>query len=187
MESANDGSGQPTRLDPDGQNRLADLSAATTTELIDHIVKTHHAYLWRELPRLSQFVTGLYWRHGATHPELAELHIRFHQMKEEMEHHMFAEEEAIFPLIRQTWLSGKPDGNPRTFFTIGELEDDHSELIAKLRVIRDITVDCHLPDDAIETFRTTFRKLREMEMDIQKHIHIESDLLFPKYRELCGA
>lgn len=166
---------------------MADLGSTTTAELIDHIVNTHHMYLRRELATISRFVTGLYRGHGETHPELAELHIRFHRMKAEMEHHMLAEEVSLFPLIRQAERRGIGDARPNTMFTIGEIEAEHDAITATLRVIRDITVDYHLPDQACETFRATSRKLREIEQDISRHIHLESDLLFPKYRELCGA
>ena len=65
---------------------VAELSAATNQRLadddwtsmaaialVDHIVATHHVYLWSELPRLSALVAKVTLAHGMKHSELREL------------------------------------------------------------------------------------------------------------------
>jgi len=76
----------------ENRTRATDWRKAALGDLIDHIVQTHHAYLMKELPLLSEFVTKILRVHGLEHPELAELHKLFHQMKMELEQHLIAEE-----------------------------------------------------------------------------------------------
>lgn len=185
MVTTIDGSVQ-LRTIPDCGKRDSDLHETTTAELIDHIVRTHHAYLRKELPILSRAVTDMYRVHGATHPEVAELHIRFHELKTEIEHHMIAEEEAIFPQILKAERTRTAEG-AEAVFTIGELEAEHGEIASMLRNIRGITLDCFLPEESCRMFKQTFSKLQEMELDISRHIHLESDLLFPKYRSIGAS
>ena len=46
----------------------------TLTELADHIVSTHHAYLKEELPRLAFLTKKVAAVHGDDHPWLREVH-----------------------------------------------------------------------------------------------------------------
>lgn len=172
---------KPSRADQ-GPNRRD----VRPSELIEHIVKKHHVYLWRELTELSRTVTDMCRAHGAAYPELAELHIRFHQMKDEIEQHMIAEEETIFPRILKAERTGSQADCPETVQSIGVLETEHDEVTSMLRAIRDITLDGLLPEKSRAMYHETFRRLEELESDIREHIRLENKLLFPKYREFCG-
>mgnify|MGYP002620103983 CR=1 FL=1 len=164
-----------------------DLREKSPAELIDHIVQTHHAYLRRELPLLSEFVTKILRVHGDVHPELEALHDRFHRMKEELERHLIAEEEAVFPLIRKAGQTGAQAGGAEAAKAIGEMEDDHSAVGDLLKEMREITRDYRLPEDACRTYTLAFRKLEELESDLFEHIHLENNVLFPKFRRLCES
>ncbi|WP_010530373.1 hemerythrin domain-containing protein [Lentibacillus jeotgali] len=84
-----------------------DWEAKTPSELIDHIVHSHHAYLYEELPELGKFVTKILRVHGKNHPHLKELHRLYNAFKLDMEEHSVKEEEEVFPLIK------KYEENPR--------------------------------------------------------------------------
>ena len=47
-----------------------DWSKRSLTELVQHIVATHHAYLNRVMPQLQQMTTKIASVHGGRHPEL---------------------------------------------------------------------------------------------------------------------
>ena len=49
------------------QQQNVDWRKAPLGDLIDHIVQNHHAYLLKELPLLSEFVTKIFRVHGAAH------------------------------------------------------------------------------------------------------------------------
>jgi regulator of cell morphogenesis and NO signaling len=153
-------------------------------ELIDHITNRHHVYLRKELPLLSEFVTKIYRVHGEGHQELALLYRAFHQLKLELEQHLVAEEETLFPLLKQ--YAEKPTAEARKQVAIGlqELESDHSAVGDLLQEMSTITDGYKLPEDACKTYTLTFIKLEELESDIFEHVHLENNILFPRIQQL---
>ena len=162
------------------QQQNVDWRNAPLCDLIDHIVQNHHAYLLEELPLLSQFVTKIFRVHGAAHPELAQLHRLFHQMKTDLEQHLVEEEEKVFPLIKEAERAGTPEAFQKANETITKMEEDHSAVGELLKEMRNITDDYRLPEGACRTYTLTFQKLEELESDMFQHIHLENNVLFPR-------
>ena len=51
--------------------RAAEWASMDAVALVEHLVATHHAYLWAELPRLSALLAKIVSVHGERHAELA--------------------------------------------------------------------------------------------------------------------
>ncbi|CAG7641711.1 Iron-sulfur cluster repair protein YtfE [Paenibacillus solanacearum] len=160
----------------------ADWRAAPTPELIDHIVNVHHAYLRKELPLLSEFVTKILRVHGSAHPEIPVLYKQFHQMKMELDQHLIAEEEVLFPLLVQYAERPTPELYERAMKGLHDLESDHSLVGDCLKEMRAVTDDYALPPDACKTYTLTYQKLAELESDLFQHIHLENNILFPRIK-----
>lgn len=167
-------------------DRGEDYRSYSSSDLIDHVVEVHHGYLNRELPALSQFVTKILRVHGQAHPELLKVHQLFHQVKMELEQHMIEEEEIVFPLIKQCEGSGSPELLAQTAEAIAKLEADHSSVGDMLREIREVTSDYLLPEGACRTYTLTFQQLIELESDMFQHIHLENNIIFPRYCPNCA-
>lgn len=166
------------------KDQSVDWRVKSFTQLIDYVINTHHAYLQKELPLLSEFTTKILRVHGPAQGDvLSKLHRFFHQMKMELEQHLITEEEVVFPLIK------KYEGNPsRTVLenvvsAIDVLEADHSNVGDLLKEMRGITHDYELPSEACRTYTLTFQKLEELESDLFQHIHLENNILFPRVAE----
>lgn len=155
-----------------------DWDAMSYEDLVDHIVYKHHAYLKEELPALGEFVTKIFRVHGASHTHLKELHRLYNAFKTEMEEHMISEESDVFPLIKEY---GK---NPNTSLlkhiveANGGLEDDHREAGDLLKQMRVITDDFVPPQDACNSYRITYSRLKEIESDTFQHVHLENNIMF---------
>ncbi|MEJ7607782.1 MAG: iron-sulfur cluster repair di-iron protein [Bryobacteraceae bacterium] len=152
-----------------------DWSTTPLQELIAHIVGTHHAYLYRELPALSarlEKVCRVYnQRHGETLPGLPEV---FAHLRSELEMHMRKEEMVLFPAI----AAHKPFasiGNP-----IAAMEEEHEAAGEALAKIREITKEFSNPEYACVTYRALMSGLQELEQDLHLHIHLENNILFPR-------
>jgi regulator of cell morphogenesis and NO signaling len=171
---------QMFRQAEESRRRDTDWREAASSELIDHIVQVHHAYLIKELPLLSEFVTKILRVHGQVHPELAQLHRLFHQMKSELEQHLITEEEIVFPLIRKAEQTGDQADAAKAANTIEELENDHRAVGDLLKEMREVTQEYRLPEGACRTYTVAFQKLEEMESDLFEHIHLENNVLFPR-------
>lgn len=159
---------------------------STLADLCEHIQATHHAYLRRELPRLSGLVDKVVAAHGEKHPELQKLQQVFASLRAELEPHMFKEEQILFPAIRQIEQSAKRPSFP--FGTvanpIGMMEHEHDVAGNALARIRELTNDFLPPEGACNTYRVMLDSLRTLEKDTHQHIHKENNILFPRAQEL---
>ena len=53
-----------------------------------------------------------------------------------------------------------------------------------LKTMSSVTNDYRVPDDACNSFRWLYVKLKELENDLHQHIHLENNILFPKALQL---
>lgn len=153
-------------------------------DLINHILMKHHAYLWSELPKISELTTKILRVHGEGHPELFKVHRLFHMVKMELEEHLVKEETYQYPAIRNYEESGSKEDLDKAVKIIKELEDEHSEAGHILKELRTVTGDFKLPEDACATYELTYNKLQELEADVFQHVHLENNILFPRLFEL---
>ena len=166
-----------------------DGATATMGELIDHLVTTHHAYLYRELPRLAELAGRVVDAHGNRHPELRELRDIFKSLKDELRFHMLKEEKILFPIIARLEMAMEvPEfycgsvGNP--ILVMEQEHDDTGAALARLRVLTDGYTP---PADACPTYRALLDGLAGLEADLHVHIHEENNILFPRARAAEGA
>lgn len=168
-----------------------DWNTASLNELVDHIVKTHHAFTREQLVRLDGLLDKVEVAHGAHHGEmLAELHRIFSSLRSELEPHLMKEEQVLFPLIKQTEACVK-DGGKKPVSHCGsvanpiqQMESEHEDAGSELATMRQLTNGYKLPDDACQTFTALYEGLIALENDLHLHIHLENNILFPKSIEL---
>lgn len=163
-------------------------ATAPIGDLIDNIVTKHHDYLREELPRLLKKAERVAAVHGSNHPETIEVLSVFREMKDEMEEHMGKEEGVLFP-----WIRGLEQGKGQPPFPGMKMQqpvkcmmEDHEKTGAALEKIQELTGDYTPPPDACNTFRVLYEGLREVELDMHKHVHKENSILFPRALELAG-
>jgi regulator of cell morphogenesis and NO signaling len=166
-----------------------DGSTATMGEVIGHIVATHHAYLYRELPRLADLAGRVVNAHGNRHPELRELRDVFESLGDELRSHMVKEEQVLFPIIARLEAAIEMPGlrcggvgNP-----IRVMEHEHDDAGAALARLRALTDGYTPPADACPTYRALLDGLAELEADLHLHIHEENNILFPRARAADDA
>ncbi|WP_156520807.1 iron-sulfur cluster repair di-iron protein [Oceanobacillus sp. Castelsardo] len=159
---------------------LIDWDAKSLSELVDHITHKHHAYLMEELPALGQFVTKVYSRHGASHPELKELYRLYNEFKLEMEEHTIKENNEVFPLIKEYDVNPSEELLEKIRVANGGLEDEHNAVGDLLKEMRTITGDFLPPANACGSYQITYARLAELEEDTFQHIHLENNILFAR-------
>ncbi len=165
-------------------------AAGPLTELVNHIINTHHNFVKSETPRLDALIAKVCGVHGANHPELLEVQKVFRGLGAELSTHMMKEENILFPyLIRmeQTVQSGRPAARP----PFGSVENpihmmmmEHDSAGDALRELRRLTGDYTAPADACISYQTLYKALRDYESDLHQHIHLENNILFPRAVEM---
>jgi regulator of cell morphogenesis and NO signaling len=64
------------------------------------------------------------------------------------------------------------------------LIEEHEEIGDAIHKIRHLANEYAIPDDVCNTFTITYRKLKEFEDDLHKHVHLENNILFLKAMQL---
>ena len=155
-------------------------------ELVDQIVNSHHAYLYENLPKISELTTKILRVHGEKHPELSRVYKLFHTIKMELEAHLIEEETIQYPAIKSYLMNNNEADLDKAINIIKQLQDEHIGAGNILKELREITNDYEAPANACTTYRLAYSKLDEMESDLFQHIHLESNILFPRLCKLKG-
>jgi regulator of cell morphogenesis and NO signaling len=161
-------------------------AAGSMSELIDHIVARHHAYVKSEVPRLEQLLAKVVGVHGKNHPELLEIQASFHGLGGELSMHLMKEEHILFPYIKEMEASVNAGrGVPTPMFgsvrnPVQMMVMEHDSAGDALRAIRATSNGFTAPPDACISYQTLYGALLEFEADLHQHIHLENNILFPR-------
>ena len=158
--------------------------------LSDYIVNTHHGYLNENLSQIAVYARKIAEVHGARHPEVIEIARIFDTIATDMAAHLREEEEVLFPAIKRIDAARKSGTPPEAEdqetikAALGKLNQEHDAIGDAVHTIRDLSKGYAIPNDVCNTFAVTYRKLKEFEDDLHKHVHLENNILFPKAAQL---
>lgn len=158
--------------------------------LSDYIVNTHHRYVRKNLPDIKAYATKVMQVHGSLHPELVRIQHLVEEVYAELTAHLVKEEKILFPYIKEL-VAAK--AGAQSFFSsqftsirtpIGVMEVEHEIVGKNLAEIRELSDNYRLPADACASYSLLYRMLDDFEEDLQLHVHIENNILFPQALEL---
>jgi regulator of cell morphogenesis and NO signaling len=163
-----------------------DWQSKPLEELVAHIIGTHHAYVKRELPRLAELARKVVRRHGENRAELPELQSALAQLDAELTQHLAKEEMVLFPYIvlaEQAHKAGT--ARPASCFgdvahPIAMMTQEHEAAGLLLAEMRRLSGNFNPPADACPTYHAFYDGLKEFELDLHQHIHLENNILFPR-------
>jgi regulator of cell morphogenesis and NO signaling len=154
--------------------------------LADYIVNTHHVYLRENDEQLAAYCRKIVDVHGARHHELGRIATIFGKIAAGMVGHLQEEEEVFFPAVKRAEAAvaaGRtPDDSDRETIRVSliRLHREHEEVGEAIHLIRQLSGDYTIPEDACNTYMLTWQRLKEFEDDLHKHVHLENNILFPK-------
>lgn len=172
------------------RDNTQDFAAGPLSELIRHILDTHHVYTREESARIQALLAKVCGKHGANHPELTEVHNLFIKLDADLQPHLLKEEQILFPYILRLEAAHAAGGAPpfAPFGTVGNpirmMMFEHDTAGELLRELRAAARDFQPPDDACMSFRALYHALTDFEKDLHQHIHLENNVLFPRAVEL---
>ena len=143
-------------------------------DLTRHIETRYHARHREQLPELAALATKVEAVHADAAGVPAGLAAILNRMTGEMDVHMKKEELILFPAIRA-------GGGPGIEHPIAVMRADHFGHNADLEDIRKITGDLALPEGACRTWTRLYEGLDEFIVDLQEHMRLENDVLFPQF------
>jgi regulator of cell morphogenesis and NO signaling len=158
--------------------------------LADYIVNTHHVYLKENDEQIAAYSRKIADVHGFHHPEVIRIATIFDKIATDMAAHLKEEEEVCFPAIKRIYAAKITGNTPDTIdretirVSLLKLHREHEEIGDAVHTIRHLSKEYAIPGDVCNTFMVTYRKLKEFEDDLHKHVHLENNILFPKAAEL---
>ncbi len=166
--------------------RSQDFSAWELSFLADYIVNVHHGYLNENIDKINGYVRKIANVHGTNHPEVIEIAAIFDKIVADLMVHLKEEEEDFFPALKRV-DSNKKTGVVPTAQDVATIEkslkkltEEHEEIGDAIHKVRHLSGGYAIPDNVCNTFVLTYRKLKEFEDDLHKHVHLENNILFPK-------
>jgi len=168
-------------------NAAVDFDSWEIDFLVDYIYNVHHRYLKKALLEVKEQVQRFLDDHRKKFPELEEIETIMNQFMKDFPPHMKQEEEVFFPYIKQIHHAYKHRESYARLL-IRTLRKPIEEVMIKehditgsaLHRLRKITNNYTPPEKACITYKITFSKLKELDKDLVQHIHLESNILFPK-------
>lgn len=152
-----------------------------TGALLDHILARFHEVHRRELPellRLARKVERVHADHSRAPRGLAD---ELHRLGLELESHMQKEELVLFPLMRACASDDRGMVPPTIRHPIAQMRHEHDEHTRHLIALRALTHDLILPDGACRSWQALYAGLATFIDDLMEHVHLENDLLFPRF------
>lgn len=149
-----------------------------TPDLIAHIVERYHQTHRRELPELVALARKVESVHGHDPNAPHGLAAALEAITGELEVHMKKEELILFPAMQR----GRTDVVAAPIVAMRHDHDDHEEAMARIAAI---THGFRLPNDACGSWKRLYAGARKLVDDLEEHIHLENDVLFPRFEGMA--
>jgi regulator of cell morphogenesis and NO signaling len=145
-----------------------------TPALIEHILTRYHQTHRTELDWLIPLAEKVESVHGDHEEAPLGLTHALEALREELESHMAKEEQILFPMMRQ-------GGHPMIVHPIAVMRHEHDSATDLLRGIEHVTRGLTLPEGACRSWTALYAGLAKLSDDLIRHIHLENDILFPRF------
>jgi len=161
-----------------------------TDLLIDYVLKIHHRNIRTYGPELLALIEKVATHHGAAHPELHDLVKLFAASLEDLESHLQKEEQVLFPYAYDLFYASErgEDVGAMHCGTVANpirvMHREHSDEGTRYKYIRNLMSGFAVPDDACASYRLMLHDLEKFMDGLFEHIHIENNILFPRFVEL---
>ena len=170
-----------------------DPASLSTGRLIQHIVRVHHQRVRQELPGLAELAHKLAAKRGDRALELKNVEALVEELHADLLSHIQKEEQVLFPFISELEQNSKA-GEPPAHACFGSVAqpismmmDEHKSAGHTMAELRRLTHGFRPPEWACATHVALYGGLRAFDLDLEQHVHLENDVLFPLAIEMEAA
>lgn len=158
--------------------------------LMDYILKIHHRGIRARGPELLVLLEKVERIHGEAHPELHELRALVSESLEDLEMHLQKEENVLFPYLYELYAA-KEQGQRMAPMHCGTIANpirvmkmEHEGEGNRYLHIIQLTNHFSVPQDGCASYRLLMQELEAFVDALFEHIHLENNLLFPRFEEI---
>jgi len=163
-----------------------EMESASLTRLIQHIVRTHHQTVRREMPRLAELSQRIAQKHADKLPHYASVAKLIEQLREDLFAHLEKEEQILFPyIVGLEEASAGGSAAPHACFRsvagpISMMMHEHDVAEEIIEQLRRLTNGFEPPEWACARNMAFHQDLAAFAKDLRQHVHLENDRLFPR-------
>lgn len=158
--------------------------------VMDYILKIHHRGIRTHGPELLSLLEKVENVHGAKHPELHELKALVTESLTDLEAHLQKEENVLFPYLYDLYAA-KEQGQrmePMHCGTIANpirvMKMEHEGEGNRYLHIIQLTNHFSVPEDGCASYRLLMQELEAFVDALFEHIHLENNIVFPRFEEI---
>lgn len=147
--------------------------AAPLAKIIDFIIPRYHDKHRSHLPTLIEMTEKVENRHSS-HPNCPQgLAALLRSILDDLSNHMMKEERVLFPLI-------KAGNGPMAAMPISIMEQEHADADQEVEQTKAMTDNLTLPENACTMWTNLYNGIAEFINDLDEHIDLENNILFPR-------
>lgn len=146
-------------------------TAAPVNAVIEHVLRRYHDTHRAQFGELVPLAQKVAQNHPETFPQ--ELPNLLNHMQNELLMHMMKEERMLFPMAMQGLGS-------RAAMPVNVMMHEHEEHDRALEQLQTLTENFTPPEAADEDWKKLYQLAQEMSQDLNDHICLENDILFPR-------
>jgi len=154
--------------------------------LIDYIINVHHAYMHMAIPSIENSLDLIVEIQQNKNTDASKILSLFHELSALLITHSHHEEEIIFPYIRQIESTHRRRETYGNLFVrtlrkpLSNIGKEHEEIISVLDEMGKLTNNYTSSSGANVLQIALYHKLKEFHSDMQQHIYLEDQILYPK-------
>lgn len=158
-----------------------------TDLLIDYVLKIHHRGIRTKGPEFLALVEKVATAHGERHPELYELIDHLRLSLDDLENHLLKEERVLFPYCYELFDANMRGATMQQMHCgtvanpIRQMHHEHYDEGVRYKFIQKLMNNFEVPADACASYRLMLAELEEFMDSLFEHIHIENNILFPRF------
>ena len=154
--------------------------------LVDYILKIHHRNIRKQGPEIEILLDKVCHVHGEKHPSLYNVQEIFRDSLIALNAHLDKEELVLFPYIYEMVkaklekLVIPPFHAESIKVPINVMMVEHDTEGERYRHIEKLTNGYKVPEDACNSYRLVLKELKDFEVALHQHIHLENNIVFPR-------
>jgi len=168
-----------------------DFNSWPLDALSEYIVKTYHRYADKQIQEIKPVLEKASQEYGEQQPWLSEIKKLFDTAAGIIAVHQKKEELILFPFIRKMADARKnnkefvrPPATKSVESPVDMLTDEHHQQSDLFQQKAELTHGYTSPQSVDDTINDGLRLLKEFELNLHKHLHLENNILFPKALQL---
>ncbi len=154
---------------------------------VDYVIKYHHHNIRHKGPQLLALVESVTQKEAANTPSLRAVYELFRESLDDLLQHLHKEDQILYPAIYRLARREHTEMEscfPSIAMPIKVMMQEHEIEAEIFKQITQLTDHYQAPQEADSDYQMMLQSLASFERDLQEHIHLENNLIFPKAIEV---